>query len=282
MKQLLKSNFIIIFLAVTALFAVSYTKNVQMFGKAVFPIIDSIDKAYAKTDLNAHVRGDSASGYQLWGRNHEGTEFQISLSAPYVLDSLENYVKIKDSDGQESINSNTRKLTNSLGGNFLDWENGIAYTNTSGTMFDLLDAKFYSSGNVIFDLKQYSLYDAVNNQSENWFDRLLLDSLGNIAMRWSGLDTLFSYNYLSAPNLQGINTGDNIKGSYDSTVVSVSVFTVPIGLTLTDTTYFVSITADNILSAVPYFITNKTDSTFDANAVTGLTGNVSFEWSITK
>jgi len=51
---------------------------VQMYKKAVFPISETIDKAFSKTELNGFVKGDSATGYEIWGRNRNGSYFQLS------------------------------------------------------------------------------------------------------------------------------------------------------------------------------------------------------------
>jgi hypothetical protein len=56
---------------------------VQMYKKCVFPINQTIDKAFSKTELNGFLRGDSATGYEIWGRNRVGTYFP--LAQPYEL-----------------------------------------------------------------------------------------------------------------------------------------------------------------------------------------------------
>lgn len=55
----------------------SFKNNINMYKKAVFPIIYNIDNAFAPTDLNGHIRGDSATGYEIWGRNFIGSEFPL-------------------------------------------------------------------------------------------------------------------------------------------------------------------------------------------------------------
>ncbi len=83
MKKLFTFTFLLSLLAVTV-FLSSYKSDTHLFNKCVFPIIDNIDKAWAKTDLNGHIKGDSIEGYEIWGRNHYGTDFQISTVSPYV------------------------------------------------------------------------------------------------------------------------------------------------------------------------------------------------------
>ncbi len=84
MKNFFKNYFILSLLILGAVFSVSYNQDTKLFNKCVFPIIDNIDKAWAKTDLNGHLKGDSISGYEIWGRNHDGTDFQITTVSPYV------------------------------------------------------------------------------------------------------------------------------------------------------------------------------------------------------
>ncbi len=83
MKKLFTFTFLLSLLAVTV-FLSSYKSDTHLFNKCVFPIINTIDKAWAKTDLNGHIKGDSISGYEIWARNHYGTDFKISTVSPYT------------------------------------------------------------------------------------------------------------------------------------------------------------------------------------------------------
>lgn len=71
----MKKIFGLFILIVGVLTLLSYKSEVSMFGKAVIPIIFNGDNATNRTNLNMHLRGDSASGYQIWGRNNIGSEF---------------------------------------------------------------------------------------------------------------------------------------------------------------------------------------------------------------
>ncbi len=84
-KQLLLTLLFFGALLGTLLFS-SYKSSVEMFGKTVFPITEVIDKAWGKTDLNGHLKGDSSSGYEIWGRNKYGTDFK--LAGAYVQTEL--------------------------------------------------------------------------------------------------------------------------------------------------------------------------------------------------
>lgn len=73
-----------------------------------------------------------------------------------------------------------------------------------------------------------------------------------------------------------------IGGIYSDTVTAQSTFTVSIGSTLANTNYKVVISPDNALSAVSFYINNKTTTTFDIVVLSPLTGTISFEWILVK
>lgn len=76
-------------------------------------------------------------------------------------------------------------------------------------------------------------------------------------------------------------TGIPIAGSYSSTGTATTTFTVTIGITEPTTTYKVGFAPTDALAAGLYYITNKTATTFDVVYLSGLTGTVSFDWTIT-
>lgn len=69
-------------------------------------------------------------------------------------------------------------------------------------------------------------------------------------------------------------------GNYSATGTATTTFTVTIGATQANTTYKVNATPTNALSAAMFYVTNKTTTTFDVVFLTGLTGAVSFDWSL--
>lgn len=73
-----------------------------------------------------------------------------------------------------------------------------------------------------------------------------------------------------------------IHGTYSTTGVATTTFTVTIGETMANATYFPSITPSNALSCAVFYVNNKTTTTFDVVYLAGLTGAVAFEWGITK
>lgn len=66
--------------------------------------------------------------------------------------------------------------------------------------------------------------------------------------------------------------------SFAATVTATTTFTVTIGTTQANNTYKVVASPSNALSAVMFYINNKTTTTFDVVFVTALTGAVAFDW----
>jgi hypothetical protein len=76
----------------------------------------------------------------------------------------------------------------------------------------------------------------------------------------------------------------SIGGIYSTSGTSATRFTVPIGVTMSNTTYSAVATPANLLSAANYYIddSTKTTTTFDVVYLSGLTGTVKFDWHIIK
>lgn len=72
------------------------------------------------------------------------------------------------------------------------------------------------------------------------------------------------------------------SGSYSTTGTSTTTFTVTIGATQANTAYKVNATPTSSVAAASFYVTNKTTTTFDVVYLTGLTGAVSFDWSLFK
>lgn len=71
-----------------------------------------------------------------------------------------------------------------------------------------------------------------------------------------------------------------VRGSFSATGTATTTFTVTIGQTMANTNYIPVIAATDLLTAVNYYITNKTTTTFDVVFVSGLTGSVTFGWIV--
>jgi len=71
------------------------------------------------------------------------------------------------------------------------------------------------------------------------------------------------------------------KGAYSTTATAATSFTVPIGQTMANTNYVAVPVATNMLSAVLFSVQNKTTTTFDIVVSTGLTGAISYDFTIT-
>lgn len=89
--------------------------------------------------------------------------------------------------------------------------------------------------------------------------------------------------YYSAVNSGPRYTLDRqaIGGSVSATGTATTTFTVTIGATQANSTYKVTATPSNVLSAAVFYINNKTTTTFDVVYLAGLTGAVAFDWILT-
>jgi len=81
-----------------------------------------------------------------------------------------------------------------------------------------------------------------------------------------------------AVNKGQLDTASGTSGSFSATGTATTTFTVTIGTTQADALYKVTASPSNVLSAVMFYINNKTTTTFDVVFVTGLTGAVAFDW----
>jgi hypothetical protein len=71
-----------------------------------------------------------------------------------------------------------------------------------------------------------------------------------------------------------------VAGNFSQVGTATTTFTVTIGTTQANTNYKVNVTPTALLSAAAFFVTNKTTTTFDVVYAAGLTGTVTFDWSL--
>lgn len=71
-----------------------------------------------------------------------------------------------------------------------------------------------------------------------------------------------------------------ISGSFSGVGTATTTFTVTIGQTMANSTYKVNVTPTAALSAALFYVTNKTTTTFDVVYLAGLTGTVTFDYSL--
>lgn len=78
-----------------------------------------------------------------------------------------------------------------------------------------------------------------------------------------------------------ITSSNAISGSFSGVGTATTTFTVTIGITEANSTYKVNVTPTSALSAALFYVNNKTATSFDVVYLAGLTGTVSFDWSLT-
>lgn len=71
-----------------------------------------------------------------------------------------------------------------------------------------------------------------------------------------------------------------LAGSFSQVGTATTTFTVTIGSTMANTTYKVNVTPTAALSAALFYVNNKTTTTFDVVYLAGLTGTVTFDYSV--
>ena len=71
-----------------------------------------------------------------------------------------------------------------------------------------------------------------------------------------------------------------IHGNSTTTGTATTAVTVTIGSTMANTNYYVGISPQDLLTAVNYYISAKTTTTFTVTFVSGITGSINFDWNI--
>lgn len=89
-----------------------------------------------------------------------------------------------------------------------------------------------------------------------------------------------SYQYLMADGSLSSLPLLALHGNSTTTGTATTSVTVTIPTTLANTSYYVGITPGDLLTAVNYYISAKTTTTFTVTFVTALTGSINFDWSI--
>lgn len=131
------------------------------------------------------------------------------------------------------------------------------------------------------------LYDQFESPVLNFDDSGLLGAwrcTGNI---FEALGDIVAGANISGSNLSGTNTGDQTieslgfrAGSFSATGTATTAFSVTIGTTQANTTYKVNVTPTSLVAAAVFYISAKTTTTFTVTYLTGLTGAVAFDWSL--
>lgn len=78
-----------------------------------------------------------------------------------------------------------------------------------------------------------------------------------------------------------VYTQPNIHGNSTTTGTATTAVVVTIGSTMSNTNYYIGISPQDLLTAVNWYISAKTTTTFTITFVTALTGSINFDWNIT-
>lgn len=71
-----------------------------------------------------------------------------------------------------------------------------------------------------------------------------------------------------------------IHGNSTTTGAATTAVTVTIGSTMANTTYYVDISPQDLLTAVNWYVSLKTTTTFTITFVSALTGSINFDWNV--
>jgi hypothetical protein len=101
-----------------------------------------------------------------------------------------------------------------------------------------------------------------------------LSTVENGAVEYDGTD------YFVTANSQRQTLHKGKFGSFSGVGTATTTFTVTFGGTQPNATYKVNVTPTSSLSAALFYVTNKTTTTFDVMYLAGLTGTITFDYSL--
>lgn len=120
----------------------------------------------------------------------------------------------------------------------------------------------------------------VNNGAITFSKPLATTSITSSGLDNYGSDLSGSYTSRSKVDKAYVDASKITAGSFSGVGTATTTFTVTIGTTMANTTYKVTASPTNVLSAAVFYITNKTTTTFDVVYLAGLTGSVQFDWHV--
>lgn len=127
----------------------------------------------------------------------------------------------------------------------------------------------------------YDLFNT-NTAAFTWtFASTVKDLLGNTITTIPSGSHMHLYSNGTVWYALNTSLGGRAAGSFSQVGAATTVFTVTIGKTEADATYKVNVTPTAALSAALFYVTNKTATTFDVTYLAGLTGTVTFDWTVT-
>jgi len=89
----------------------------------------------------------------------------------------------------------------------------------------------------------------------------------------SAINTLYGYTPANSAYVP-------IHGNYTNTLTGATVINVTIGSTMGNSSYYTSITPRDLITAVNYYISAQTTTSFAVTFISALTGSVSFDWNV--
>lgn len=218
------------------------TPGTQVVGTAIFKVDTTGKGTFASSVMaTAHVTTGGTTSQFVDGTG----ALQNISSVPGAVSSVSN------SDGSLTISPTTGAVVGSL---------NTAHSNTftAGQLFNGITAKgntniqFYDSANAFLSTFQSGNYT-----------------------------TSYTWTLPPATGTLALTSQLSIHGNSTTTGAATTAVTVTIGSTMANTNYYVDISPQDLLTAVNYYISAKTTTTFTVTFISALTGSINFDYSVT-
>lgn len=250
----------------------AWNGNVITFGSGgtVLYTGDAIPFSYLDTDDTLAGNSDAKVASQ------KAVKTYVAANAGGVIDGQE----IFDDAHIKAADFGTRQLIAPLEETIftvLDWSNpaslvlfgGPVVINSDGTSTGLLVSYLSDTTN------DFGLFGGT--WRPHLADNAISSNDGNTYFDNSGF-------HGDGSNLIGVvlpgGAGSSRAGSFSGTGTATTAFTVTIGVAMANNTYKVNVTPTAALSAAVFYISAKTTTTFTVSYLAGLTGTVTFDWSV--
>lgn len=158
---------------------------------------------------------------------------------------------------------------------------GVAIATQTSTSWIPAVNNAFSYGSSSFALSKVWT-NSVNNSSLTVSKVVFTDASKNETSTGIGTSSQFIMGDGSLnSNTYALASTSAIHGNSTTTGTATTAVTVTIGSTMANTTYNVSITPRDLLTAVNYYISAQSTTTFTVTFVSALTGSINFDWNVT-
>lgn len=111
---------------------------------------------------------------------------------------------------------------------------------------------------------------------------ITINNTGSQASTFTINSTQTGGDNITFPDMPNPIVAYSIHGNSTTTGSATTSVTVTIGQTMPNSNYYVSISPQDLVTAVNWYISAKTTTTFTVTFISGLTGSINFDWNITN